>query len=352
MGSPILLAMNVTGNAEPVTEADVQDTTGEVAVESIKRMSFWKSIPFWGVHLVAIIGVIMSGWSWTGFALAVALYYVRMFGITGGYHRYFSHRAFKAGRGMQFFLALLGTTATQKGVLWWAAHHRKHHKVSDQPGDIHSVKQDGLWHSHVGWILSPQHDATDWQRIKDFQKFPELRWLNTYHVVPPIVLAVGLYLVGGWWALLWGFMVSTTLLWHGTFTINSLSHVFGRRRYETTDDSKNNWFLALLTIGEGWHNNHHYYQRAANNGFYWWEVDITYYVLKALSWVGLVSDLHRPPERVRAWRGGGRPAPAGIEVHAARNAAAAAAVTAAAALAPVVHVQAPPAVSPPGMVQQ
>jgi len=335
MAAGILEAMNLQAPIEssPVEAPDLSD---EVAAKSDLRMSFWKSIPFFGVHIVALVGIIVSGWSWSGFALAMGLYFLRMFGITGGYHRYFSHRSYKMGRGMQFFMALLGTTATQKGVLWWAAHHRKHHKLSDQVGDIHSVRQDGFWHSHAGWILSSQHDETDWARIKDFQKYPELRLLNTYHIVPPVLLAVGLYLVGGWWALLWGFMVSTTILWHGTFTINSLSHVFGSRRYETTDDSKNNLALALLTMGEGWHNNHHYYQRATNQGFYWWEIDLTFYALKAFSWVGLVSDLHTPPERIRAWRGGGRPVGgAHAHPHGARNAAAAAAVTAAAALAPV-----------------
>ncbi len=340
-------------NLDSPVEAPVEmtDLSPEDVGPSSKRMSGWKSIPFFGVHLVAIIGIIVSGWSWSGFALAMGLYFLRMFGITGGYHRYFSHRTYKMGRGMQFLMALLGTSATQKGVLWWAAHHRKHHKLSDQQGDIHSVRQDGFWHSHAGWILTSQHDDTDWARIKDFQKYPELRWLDKYHVVPPIALALGLYFfAGGWWALLWGFMVSTTLLWHGTFTINSLSHVFGSTRYETTDDSKNNLALALITMGEGWHNNHHYYQRSTNQGFYWWEIDVTFYALKALSWVGLVSDLHTPPERVRAWRGSGRPiSPAGV----ARSAAAAAAVTAAAALTPAApHLRDVTAPQPVAMQQQ
>jgi stearoyl-CoA desaturase (delta-9 desaturase) len=263
------------------------------------RMGFLVSLPFYGVHIAAIVGVAMLGWSWSGVLLAVILYYTRMFGVTAGYHRYFSHRTYKTNRVVQFFLALLGTFSVQKGVLWWAAHHRTHHKLSDQPGDIHSVKQDGFWWSHVGWIVSRKNDETDWKKIPDFAKYPELRLLNTFHVVPPILLAVVLFWLGGAWALVWGFFVSTTLLWHGTFTINSLAHLFGRRRYETTDDSKNNFFLAMITLGEGWHNNHHYYQRATNNGFYWWEIDITYYVLKAMSLVGLVHGLHKPPPHVR-----------------------------------------------------
>jgi stearoyl-CoA desaturase (Delta-9 desaturase) len=263
-----------------------------------RRVS-WRSSPFFLVHILAVAGILWLGWSWTGLLLAVALYYVRMFGITGGYHRYFSHRSFRTSRAMQFVLALLATSSSQKGVLWWAAHHRTHHKNSDLEGDIHSTKIDGFWWSHVGWILSTKYEATDEAKIKDLMRFPELRWLDKWFLVPPFVLGFGLWLVGGWWALVWGMFVSTTLLWHGTFTINSLTHVIGTRRYETTDNSRNHWLLALITMGEGWHNNHHYYQRSTRQGFFWWEIDMTYYVLKALSWVGLVWDLHEPPKKIR-----------------------------------------------------
>jgi stearoyl-CoA desaturase (delta-9 desaturase) len=264
------------------------------------RYKGWVSVPFVGAQIFAVAAVIYSGWSWSGFALAVALYYARMFFITAGYHRYFSHRTYKTSRAMQFLLALGGTTAAQKGVLWWASHHRTHHKLSDQPGDIHSVRQDGLFYSHMGWIMTDEHEPTDWARIKDFASYPELRWLNRWHLVPPVALAVGLYLVGGWHALLWGFFVSTTLLWHGTFTINSLSHLLGRRRYETTDDSKNNWVLALITMGEGWHNNHHHHQSSANQGFFWWELDLSYLILRAMAAVGLVWDVRRAPAHIVA----------------------------------------------------
>jgi stearoyl-CoA desaturase (delta-9 desaturase) len=257
-----------------------------------------QSLPFWGVHVVAIVGVALTGWSWAGFGLALALYYLRMFGITAGYHRYFSHRTYKMGRVMQFLMALLGTLSVQKGVLWWAAHHRRHHKHSDEPEDVHSAKQRGIWWSHVGWILTYEHDETDWKRIPDFAKVPELVWLNRLHLLPPIAMAVVLQLAGGWPALLWGFFVSTTLLWHSTFSINSLAHLIGRRRYATTDDSRNNWLLAVLTMGEGWHNNHHYYQRSTNQGFYWWEIDLTYYILRAMQWLRLVSDIRVPPRHV------------------------------------------------------
>jgi len=262
------------------------------------RVNWWKSIPFIGVHVAAVVGVITLGWSWSGLALALAWYAVRMFGVTAGYHRYFAHRTYKAGRGMQLFLAFLGTLALQKGVLWWAAHHRAHHKYSDEPEDIHSPVQRGFWWSHVGWILCDRYMETDWKRIQDMSKYPELVWLNRNFLIVNIAQAAAFYALFGMWGLVWGFFVSTTVLWHGTFTINSLSHVFGSRRYVTNDDSRNNWFLALITLGEGWHNNHHHYQRATNQGFFWWEIDIAYYVLRGLSYLGLVRELHTPPRHV------------------------------------------------------
>jgi stearoyl-CoA desaturase (Delta-9 desaturase) len=257
------------------------------------------SLPFVGVHVAAAVGVFLVGFRWWYPLLALASYYVRMFFVTAGYHRYFSHRAYKTSRWFQFVLGLGASTTAQKGILWWAAHHRDHHKYSDQPNDIHSPRQKGLWWSHVGWIICPKYDATKFERIKDFAQYPELRWLNKYYFVPLISLAVVMFAIGSWPVLVWGFFVSTVLLWHGTFTINSLSHVFGSVRYQSTDDSKNNWLLALITCGEGWHNNHHYYQSTANQGFFWWEVDLSYYALKMLSWAGLVWDLRTPPVHVR-----------------------------------------------------
>ncbi len=256
------------------------------------------SIPFFAVHAAAVIGVAMLGWSWKGFALAIALYYVRMFGVTGGYHRYFSHRTYRTGRVFQFLLACLAQSSLQKGALWWAAHHRTHHKYSDTPKDPHSFRDYGFWYSHVGWILAKETEETDYKNVSDLARYPELRFLNKWHVLPGVALAVALYFIGGMHALVWGFFVSTTLLWHGTFTINSLSHMFGKRRYETTDDSKNNWILALVTMGEGWHNNHHHYQRSCAQGFFWWEIDMTFYILKALSMFGIVRDLQTPPQKI------------------------------------------------------
>ncbi len=261
------------------------------------RVSRVMAVSFLLVHVVAL-GVFLIPFEAWYVGLAVGLYYLRMFGVTAGYHRYFAHRAYKTSRAFQFLLAWLAVSSAQKGVLWWAAHHREHHQYSDQPEDVHSPVQGGLWWAHVGWIFAPRNVETNLARVPDLARFPELRWLEKWQLVPPATLAAGLLLWGGLPALLWGFFVSTTLLWHGTFTINSLAHLFGSRRYATPDDSRNNWFLALLTLGEGWHNNHHYYRPAANQGFFWWEFDPTFYILKLLSWVGLVWDLRTPPRRV------------------------------------------------------
>jgi stearoyl-CoA desaturase (delta-9 desaturase) len=256
------------------------------------------TLGFWGIHALAIAGVAMLGWSWTGLALALALYLPRMFFVTGAYHRYFAHRSYKTSRWFQFVLALGAQGTFQKGALWWAAHHRVHHKESDEPGDLHSVVQSGFWWSHMGWILARDFEDTDLGKIRDFAKYPELVWLNRWWWLPGLAVGALTFAIGGTFALVWGFAVSQVLCWHGTFTINSLSHLFGSRRYATTDDSRNNLALALITLGEGWHNNHHHYQVAARQGFKWWEIDVTYYVLRALGAVGLVWDIHGVPDHV------------------------------------------------------
>jgi stearoyl-CoA desaturase (Delta-9 desaturase) len=269
-----------------------------------------KSLPFFAIHLVALATPFLAPPTAGLVVLALAVYAVRMFAITAGYHRYFSHRSYRTSRGFQLVLAVLGATATQKGPLWWAAHHRDHHRFSDQPGDVHSPVLRGFWWSHVGWILARGSDAVKLDRVKDLARFPELRLVDRYYGVPPIALAAGLLAVGGWPALLWGFAVSTVILWHATFVINSLAHVVGRRRYETTDASRNSFLLAVVTFGEGWHNNHHHYQGSANQGFFWWELDLSYYVLRGLAALGLVWDLRRPPESARLAHRLPAPAPA------------------------------------------
>ena len=276
--------------------ASSQPASPAYARAADERVDWVHNAPFFILHFMPLFALV-TGVTPFDIALCVFLYVARMFFITAGYHRYFSHRAYKMGRVMQFLMAFGGATAGQKGALWWAAHHRHHHKHSDQPEDIHSPKK-GFWWSHVGWIVCRKYQPTDFNTIKDFAKYPELRWLDKYYLVPPTVLGVVCWLLGGWSALFTGFFLSTVLTYHGTFFINSLAHVFGKRRYATTDTSRNSFLLAVITLGEGWHNNHHHYQSTANQGFFWWEIDISYYILRALSLVGLVHDLRTPPKHI------------------------------------------------------
>jgi stearoyl-CoA desaturase (delta-9 desaturase) len=272
--------------------------TDTSALASNEKINWLSSLPYFGVHLMCLF-VLMVGFKPVDVLVCLGLYVVRMWGITAGYHRYFSHRAYKTNRVFQFILAFVGTTSVQKGVLWWAANHRHHHRESDTEKDIHSPVHKGFWFSHMNWILCDKYSETRFEAIKDFARFPELRFLNRFYLLPPIMLGTALFFIGGFSLLIWGFFVSTTLLWHGTFTINSLSHIFGKRRYKTTDTSKNNFLLALITLGEGWHNNHHYHQNTANQGWFWWEVDFSYYSLKVLSWLRIVSDLRTPSDAVK-----------------------------------------------------
>lgn len=263
------------------------------------RFNWIEFIPFALLH-VALIGIWWTGFTATSIALCVGLYVARVFGITGGYHRYFSHRGYKTSRAFQFVMAFLGATAFQKGPLWWAAKHREHHRDSDMPADSHSPRQYGVFDAHVGWVYREARANPDMDLIKDFSKYPEIRWIERHQYIPGLIVAVLCFAIGGWAGLFSGFLLSTVLVYHATFTVNSLNHMIGRQRYLTGDDSRNNWFLALLTMGEGWHNNHHYYPSTARNGFFWWEVDTTYYLLLALEKVGLVWDLRQPPETILA----------------------------------------------------
>ena len=278
----------------------------EIVRENSQAKHSWTSyirattVGFWGVHVTALIGVLVLGFSWQGVAIAVISYFLRMFLVTCCYHRYFAHRSFKTSRWFQFVLALAAQSAGQKGVLWWAGHHRWHHKHSDTKLDVHSAKLRGFWYSHVGWIMRPDWNETDDSSVADLAKYPELRFLNhpAIAMLPTFVLAVFFLLLGGTMGLFWGYFVSTVLLWHGSFSINSLSHVFGNKRYETGDESRNNWFLAILTTGEGWHNNHHHFMSSANQGWHWWQVDFTFYMLRLMEKLGLVWDLRRPPQHI------------------------------------------------------
>lgn len=288
------------------------DNSAGVPEGEPERIDWLRVLPFIGLHL-ACFAIPVVGVSATAVAVAVVLYALRMFAVTAFYHRYFAHRAFKASRAAQFAFALLGATAVQRGPLWWAAHHRHHHANSDRPGDAHSPRQHGFLWSHMGWFLARANFPTKHHLVPDLARYPELKALDRFDAVVPALLAVLLYGAGAWLEhalpqlgtnglqlLVWGFVVSTVVLLHATFAINSLAHTFGARRYATRDASRNHWLLALLTFGEGWHNNHHRYPSAARQGFFWWEVDLTYYGLCALAVLGLVSDLREVPAEVRA----------------------------------------------------
>ncbi len=277
-------------------------------------IDFWRVLPFVLIHL-ACMCVFWVKWSWFAVAFAIALYVIRMFAITGFYHRYFAHKAFQTSRFGQFIFAVLGATAVQRGPLWWAAHHRNHHAHSDEQADAHSPVQHGFFWSHAGWFLSRANFATHLDRVKELAKFPELRFLDRFDVIVPIVFALAIFGLGellafhaphletnGWQLLVWGFVISTVLLYHATFSVNSLAHVWGKRRYITRDHSRNNLFIAVFTLGEGWHNNHHHYPGAAKQGFYWWEIDLTYYGLRLLAALGLIWDLRKVPIEIREAR--------------------------------------------------
>ena len=272
-----------------------------------RRIRWIDALPILTIHALCL-GVIWTGWSWTAVGAAVVLYLVRMFVITAFYHRYFSHRTFQTHRWVRLLAACIGVSAAQRGPLWWAAHHREHHRHSDEEPDLHSPWWKGVLWSHTGWFLTQRGRATNWKAIPDWSRSRELLWVERNHILGPVVLVAALAAVG--WTLavfapglgtgpaqlvVWGFGVSTTALYHATFTINSLAHTVGSRRFQTGDDSRNNWFLALLTLGEGWHNNHHFHPGTVRQGFYWWEYDPAYWALRVMSWAGLVWDLRPVP---------------------------------------------------------
>lgn len=283
-------------------------------LDDSKHIDWWRVLPFIGIH-VACLGVFWVGISWFATLFALALYGLRMFAVTGFYHRYFSHKAFRTTRAFQFVLAVLGASAVQRGPLWWASHHRHHHVNSDELEDAHSPVQHGFLWSHFGWFLANKNFATHSDRVKEFAKYFELRWLDRFDVIVPALLAISIYMLGTWLEtaypqfntngpqlFIWGFAISTVALYHATFTVNSLAHIWGKRRYATKDHSRNNLWIAIVTLGEGWHNNHHHYPGSARQGFYWWEIDLTYYGLKILAALGLIWDLRTVPADIRELR--------------------------------------------------
>ena len=271
-------------------------------------MSAWEFItaaaPMALVHIAAL-GIIFTGTSLEVFIVCLVLWMGRMVGITMGFHRYFSHRSFKTSRVFQFVLAVISQSAGQRGVLWWASHHRRHHKYSDEPEDVHSPRQQGFIFAHIGWFYAPGAMTTDLERVKDLARYPELVWIDKYWYLPVVALGAVVTAIWGLEGFIVGFCLSTVMLWHTTFIVNSLSHVWGTRPYETSDDSRNNFFIALLTAGEGWHNNHHHYQSSARQGFRWWQVDLTFYCLKLLQLFRIVWDVRAPPEHIKDAAGKG-----------------------------------------------
>ncbi|MCI0684485.1 MAG: acyl-CoA desaturase [Gemmataceae bacterium] len=273
-----------------------------------ERLDWARVIPYALIHLMCL-AVIWVGWSWAAVGVAVFLYALRVFALTGFYHRYFAHRTFKTGRITQFLFGWIGSTSLQRGPLWWAAHHRHHHAHSDDPEDIHSPRQKGILWSHMCWFLTPRASATNVKLIPDFAKYPELRWLDRNEFTPAMLLGLALFGLGellaiggiattGLQMVVWGLFISTVAVYHVTYLVNSATHLIGRRRYETKDDSRNSMVIALLTFGEGWHNNHHYYPNSVRQGFFWWEIDITYYLLRLMAVFGLVWQLRPVPKRI------------------------------------------------------
>jgi len=257
---------------------------------------------FWAVQASAVL-VFFVPFTWGLVALWAASHFSRAVGLTLAFHRYFAHRAFQMNRAARFFWTFVGTAAMQKGPLWWAGHHVNHHRFADRDGDPHSPMVSGVYYAHIGWFLNDaRHDRLEATNpvVRDFSRAPEIAFLDRYFFVPPLLLAATMYLVGGFTWLVWGFCVPTMTLAHATFAINTVNHMFGSRRFDTIDQSRNNPLTALFAAGEGWHNNHHRYQRAARNGFYWWEIDLTWYAIRAMAVLGLAWDLQPVPERIYA----------------------------------------------------
>lgn len=290
MGKARSIARNILTDEENVTLID----STPLLVMHLACLA----LPFVGISAAAVVVCLLA-------------YLVRVFALTGGYHRYFSHRAFQTSRWFQFVLAFLGGMSAQLGAIWWASHHRCHHATADTPDDPHSPRLSGFFHAHVGWLLCRKHSKADEERVGDLLQYPELRFLDRFHIIPPFFLAFATFGLGaflgraypglgtnGWQMLVWGFFLSTVLVYHVTFCINSVTHMFGSRRFATRDDSRNNLLLAFLTMGEGWHNNHHRYPISARQGFYWWELDVTYYILLLLQKVGLIWGLRAPPRSI------------------------------------------------------
>lgn len=287
--------------------AELGSTPEPSRVWDWKRINLANSIGLFLIHGAAL-GVLFVGVSWPAAIAAWCAYWIQIFGVSAGYHRYFAHRTFRTSRAFQFVLAYMGAMAAQMGPLWWASYHRRHHAHSDEPADIHSPRQGGFWWAHIGWVLFENGNQMDANYVKDWNRYAELRWLDDYRWVPPASLLVSMFGLGLWlqtahpewgagpWQMaVWGFAVSTAFMHHVTFSVNSVTHMFGRRRFATKDDSRNVWWLALLTNGEGWHNNHHRFPMSEKHGLRWWELDVTHWMLRGLQQFGVVWGIRTQP---------------------------------------------------------
>ena len=291
------------------------DTYHNTPASNSERIAWLRVAPIVALHVIAFAGLFYFNVSATDLIVAAVLYFARMFAITGFYHRYFSHKTFKTGRLNQFVWAFVAASSGQRGPLWWSAHHRQHHRHTEDTADPHNARK-GFWWSHMGWFLCDKNFPTRRNQITDFGQYPELVWLDRYDVAAPALLAALVFGLGsaletfapgagtnGLQLLFWGYLVSTIVLLHATLSINSLAHRWGKRPFDTDDDSRNSWWLALVTLGEGWHNNHHHYCGSTRQGFEWWQFDLTYLLLKAMARVGLIWEVREPPDRVMRQNG-------------------------------------------------
>jgi stearoyl-CoA desaturase (Delta-9 desaturase) len=255
--------------------------------------------PLLTVHL-ALLAIPFIEWSWWYVVWIVVLTRVIGLGVTVGLHRYFSHRSFKTPRWCQFLLAAAGCSALQKGPLWWAIHHRLHHRHSDDLGDPHSPVMDGFLYGHMGWLFARDLMHPDEKIVHDLTKYPELVWLDRFWMLPGLLLAAACFALGGWGGLVYGYCLSVVLIFQITFAVNSFGHLFGPQRFDTGEGSRNNMLLGYLAMGDGWHNNHHRAPYSARHGFAWYELDMSFMFIRLMRLVGLAWDVKVPSRALMA----------------------------------------------------
>jgi len=245
-------------------------------------------------HLMAVVSLFYFSWQNLA-ACLIVMWIAGSWGIGLGYHRLLTHRGFKAPRWLERFLAVCGTLALQSGPIAWVTTHRVHHAFTETDRDPHSPRNGSYW-AHIGWIFrgtAQNQPETAVQRYSpDLIRDPFLRFLENYYFVTPMVVAVALFAIGGWQMAFWGIFTRTVLAWHSTWLVNSATHLWGKRRFETRDDSRNNGFVAAITFGEGWHNNHHAYPRSARHGLVWHEIDPNWIQIWLLEKLGLITDVY------------------------------------------------------------